>query len=273
VPRYPGEEIARGSRSSVRAWGTDAVAKVPLPTTPDAWIVFEARYTAAVHAIGAPVPRLLGIEHVNGRAVSIFERVWGGSMWEQVATDPSTAAAAGTELAELHERLLNLIPPPTLPRQLDRIACKVRRAASLVAAELGEALEALPSDVTEYRLCHGDLHPANVIVTSDGPVVIDWFDASRGDSLLDIARTLVLLGDIGTETYCPPHQPGATVTVLRELHEAYRARILRTTELSVAELDRRRMFALAARLAEGLERDDLLRAWRSAKSAHLELDQ
>src|SRR6266540_749859 len=117
VAQYPGEEIARGSRSSVRSWGNRAVAKVPLPSTPDAWITSEAAYTAAVHAVGAPVPRVLGVEQVDGRAVSIFERIWGPSMWEQVVSSPSTAAAAGRDLAELHHRLLRLIPPPTLPRQ------------------------------------------------------------------------------------------------------------------------------------------------------------
>jgi aminoglycoside phosphotransferase (APT) family kinase protein len=265
VAGFPGEEIARGSRSSVRAWGNDAVAKVPLPSTPDAWIRSEAAYTAAVHAVGAPVPRVLGVEQVNGRAVSIFERVWGPSMWERVLAAPSTAASCGRELAELHHRLLRLIPPPTLPRQLDRMACKIRRAAAAVAAELEDALDLLPSDVQGYRLCHGDLHPANVLVSSDGPVVIDWFDAARGDPRLDVARTSVLLGAIGTETMCPVHLPGATVPMLRELYDAYRGSIHNLIGLPTLDLERRRVVALAARLSEGLERDDLLRAYRHAR--------
>jgi len=57
-----GEEIARGTRSTVFAWGRDAVVKVPHADTPDEWVEYEATYTAAVHAVGAPVPRMLGLE-------------------------------------------------------------------------------------------------------------------------------------------------------------------------------------------------------------------
>jgi aminoglycoside phosphotransferase (APT) family kinase protein len=249
----------------VRAWGPDAVAKVPLPTTPDDWIIAEAQYTAVVHAIGAPVPRLLAVERVDGRATSIYERARGPSMWERVTSSPSTAAAVGADLAALHHQLLGITPPPTLPRQLDRMACKIRRAASSVAGELAESLRLLPSD-GPYRLCHGDLHPANVLVTPGGPIVIDWFDASRGDPRLDVARTSLLLGALGTRLIRPVHLPGATLPVLEALYEAYRHGILERTGFASADIDRHRQSTLAARLAEGLERDDMLDAWRLSRS-------
>jgi aminoglycoside phosphotransferase (APT) family kinase protein len=265
VTRYPGEEIARGSRSSVRAWGADAVAKVPLPTTPDGWIIAEAHYTADVHATGAPVPRLLAIERVEGRAASIYERAHGPSMWELVTSSPSTAAAVGADLAALHDELLGISPPPTLPRQVDRMACKIRRAASSVAADVAEALALLPAEVGLYRLCHGDLHPGNVLVTPRGPVVIDWFDASRGDPTLDVARTALLLGVLGPRLIRPVHLPGATLPVLKALYEAYRRGILERTGFIAGEIDRHGPSTWAARLAEGLERDDLIEAWRRSR--------
>ena len=43
------------------------------------------------------------------------------------------------------------------------------------------------------RLVHLDLHPLNVIMSPRGPVVIDWANAARGDPLLDVALTYVLL--------------------------------------------------------------------------------
>ena len=42
-------------------------------------------------------------------------------------------------------------------------------------------------------LCHGDLHPSNVILTVDGPMVVDWFDTGRGDPIADIARSTLLM--------------------------------------------------------------------------------
>jgi aminoglycoside phosphotransferase (APT) family kinase protein len=240
------------------------VAKVPLPTTPDEWITAEARYTAAVHAAGAPVPRFLGFVRVDGRTASIYERSYGPSLWECAIASAAAAAAAGRELAALHHRLLHLSPPPTLPRQLDRFACKIRRAAATVASELAGSIADLPTDAGPYRLCHGDLHPANIIVTAAGPIVVDWFDASRGDGTLDIARTSLLLGAIGSDMTLPAHLPGATLPVLERLYSMYRDDILELEGCHPADVDRHRATVLAARLSEGLDGDDMLDAWRLA---------
>jgi Phosphotransferase enzyme family len=44
------------------------------------------------------------------------------------------------------------------------------------------------------RLVHLDLHPLNVLISRHGPVVIDWSNAARGHSAVDVALTWVLLG-------------------------------------------------------------------------------
>src|SRR5690348_5104403 len=39
----------------------------------------------------------------------------------------------------------------------------------------------------EDGLCHADLHPGNVIMTADGPRIIDWACALRASAVFDIA--------------------------------------------------------------------------------------
>ena len=43
------------------------------------------------------------------------------------------------------------------------------------------------------RIVHLDLHPLNVMNTPDGPRVIDWANARRGDPATDVANTWSLL--------------------------------------------------------------------------------
>jgi len=42
-------------------------------------------------------------------------------------------------------------------------------------------------------LVHGDLHPENVILTADGPMVIDWRNAEEGPAEFDLAMSAVIL--------------------------------------------------------------------------------
>ena len=50
-----------------------------------------------------------------------------------------------------------------------------------------DLLHTLPDGNT---LCHFDFHPDQVILTNDGPVVIDWMTARRGNSLSDVAEDM-----------------------------------------------------------------------------------
>src|SRR5262249_45632035 len=181
-------------------------------------------------------------------AAGISEGFFGRWRGDRGPSSPSTAGAAGADLAALHYHLLSLGPPATLPRQIDRLAGKIRHAAASVDPDLANALALLPVDARSYRLCHGDLHPANVLIASAGPVVIDWFAASRGAPCLDVARTSLLLGDLGIRMIRPVHLPRATLEILEALYDAYRRGILRRTGFTAADVDRHRPPTLAARL-------------------------
>jgi aminoglycoside phosphotransferase (APT) family kinase protein len=261
MTRHLGEKIAGGTRSTVYAWGRDAVVKVPHHDTPDEWIGYEALYVAAVHAVGAPVPRMLGIEQVGGRPASVFERLHGPSMWAEVVAEPGRAAHHAGVLASLQNDLFELVPPVSIPSQRDRLASKIRTAATTVEPSTATALSWLDPPARPGRLCHGDLHPDNVILTARGPMVIDWFDASRGDPLADIARTLVLLGDGQSMRTLPRHLPGATVELVRAFLGAYREHMSARRPLDDDMIARWQAIEVAARLSEGVAREGLLDAW------------
>jgi aminoglycoside phosphotransferase (APT) family kinase protein len=259
LPRLLGDLVARGTRSAVHAYGRGGVAKVPVPSTPEGWILSEARYAEAARAAGAPAPRLLGIEQIAGRTASVWERVDGTSMWQLVVDRPDQSAALGRLLADVQNALFMIVPPVTLPRQRDRLVSKIRRAAATVDASLGRALEFLPPQVSPPRLCHGDLHPSNVILGRDGPVIVDWFDASRGDPVADVARSsLTLLSDGAT---LPPHLPGSDRATLSALTGAYLAHLREYLEIDDELLERWQAVSAVGRIAEGVSRGALLEVW------------
>lgn len=261
-----GAALAVGSRSTIHAWGPDAVAKVPLAATPEGWIEAEAAFTVAVHRAGAPVPRPLGVEVLDGRAVAMYERVRGRSMWRRVLDQPADTEALLTDLAVLHGELFALTAPVEVPRQLDRTRAKIRRAAEDVDIDLLDVLGAVPPIVAAH-LCHGDLHPGNVIVDGTTLVVIDWFDVSRGEPVADVARSLLLMAPDGHGPSGPDHLPGSTAALLERMTAAYRLGIESRVEIDDAALARWTAILAVARIAEGVEADPLRRQWEAWRHA------
>ena len=253
-----GRPMANGSRSTVYEWGNDAVAKVPVERTPDSWIRYEADFSTAVHRVGAPVPEFLGFEDHDGRLVSIYRRAVGVLMWDAVVDTPATVDEHGRRLVELQALMAGLVPPVVLPSQDDRLRSKIRLAANRVDAALVAALGEIPTPA-RVALCHGDMHPGNVILTADGPMVVDWFDASRGDPVGDVARTAILLAaDSGA-----PQPAGARHELLARLQKVYVAVAGETFGFDPDLLARWRAVAAVARIAEGVAPEALLDVWQA----------
>lgn len=260
MTRQLGDVIARGTRSTVRAYGPDAVVKIPARATPGHWIVVEARYCVAVRAAGAPAPRLLGLETIAGRPASVWERVAGPTMWEAALAEPDRCGEYGVVLADLQLALFDLVPPVSLPRQRDRLVSKIRRSA-LTDSSLAGAAHLFPPATLPPRVCHGDLHPGNVILGEGGPMVVDWFDVSRGDPIADIARSTILMS-AGDGADAPRHLPGASRATLGALADAHLDRLRERMALPQSRLEHWRAIEAVARLAEGVAPTPLLEVWR-----------
>ena len=90
---------------------------------------------------------------------------------------------------------LSRLSGPTLLEALLSNELDAREAAELLA-DLHWRLHAVPALTTPdpaVRVLHLDLHPDNVILTPDGPVVIDWRNATEGSPALDLAMTALIL--------------------------------------------------------------------------------
>lgn len=187
-----GDLLARGRTAEVYAWGDRQILKLYLSEFPSHWVDFEAKIARIVQDAGLPTPRVGEIVQVNGRRGLVYERVEAGTMLDAIRARPMRAAQLGRALAELHAVTHNQ-PVPDLPSQREELKYSISAAQSLPddLKQLAlRALEALPDGA---QLCHGDLHPGNVLMTARGPLIIDWMTAKRGNPVADVARTYLLL--------------------------------------------------------------------------------
>ncbi|MEU6676182.1 phosphotransferase [Streptomyces sp. NPDC046925] len=78
--------------------------------------------------------------------------------------------------------------------------------AAAVLARLLHQLHAIPARFSvrpEDRILHLDLHPENVMLTPQGPVVIDWTTAAEGPPGLDWAMSALILAQVAVDPSIP----------------------------------------------------------------------
>ncbi|MFC6162909.1 phosphotransferase [Kribbella jiaozuonensis] len=70
-----------------------------------------------------------------------------------------------------------------------------------IHADLHRRLQAIPvaSGTPGLVVVHGDLHPLNVMATTDGPVVIDWRNAREGMAEFDVALTAIIFAQVALD--------------------------------------------------------------------------
>ena len=184
-----GQPIAYGRTAEIYAWHPGRVLKLFYDWFGLENIEKEARITRAVHASGLPAPAVGDIICVNNRHGLIYERVNGVSMMEVGKHKPWNAFRYGRRMAELHVKLHASTIQADLPSQRHELEKNIQQAEALPAYLRSKILAALESLPDGDRLCHGDFHPGNILMTVQGEIIIDWIHAARGNPLADVART------------------------------------------------------------------------------------
>ena len=253
-----GALIGAGRTAEVFHWGEGQVVK--LFRVEFAWrAAGEVEAAKTAHAAGAPTPAALGVVEVGERTGIVFEYVNGRSLMRTLSAKPWLLRRGARELAELHARIHGC-SAHNLPRQLDSFRSLIESAEGLSRRQRDAALNAVERLPEGDSLCHGDMHPGNVIEGEDGLVAIDWATAVRGDPLVDVSITAMImqLGELppGTPWLLRNVLPFARDLVRREYLRSYGARRYARDELCAWQLP-----LAAARLGRGVsgERTTLLR--------------
>lgn len=151
----------------------------------------EFQAARLAHALGLPVPRAVAILEREGRTDILFECLHGGTMLDACRRRPLATLTGLGRLARL-QHAINACEGACLPDQHEALRLQVE-GARVPGAVRRAALAALSRLLEGLRLCHGDLHPENVICAPDGPRVLDWQKATIGNPTGHVARTALLL--------------------------------------------------------------------------------
>lgn len=126
-------------------------------------LAHEAELMAYLHRAGYPVPEIFEVR-ADGTDI-VMERIEGPSMLDLLGRQPWRMPSLASLLARLHWDLETIRAPDSLP----------------------------PWPGGGDSVLHLDFHPMNVMMSPQGPVVIDWAAARRGRPETDVAMTWVIM--------------------------------------------------------------------------------
>lgn len=242
--------LAQGATADILEWEPGTILKWFREWMPAHTAAHEAEVSRIVQQSGLPVPAVGDLVTYQGRSGLVYQRVEGPTMLRVLSSKPWRALGLAAQLAELHARVHG-VTAPQLASVRERFRYKLDEARSLMSGavydQAAAALAALPDG---EALCHGDFHPDNILLTPDGPVIIDWPDATRGDPASDVARTSLLLSMGEVPRDVPVVMRWMIEAVRRGFHAAYLRRYQQLRPTPPERIQAWMFPIVAARLSE-----------------------
>jgi aminoglycoside phosphotransferase (APT) family kinase protein len=154
----PGPLIGSGRAADVYALGNGQVLRRYKTAHSCAG---EAELMSYLREAGYPVPEVFAVDGPD----LVMQRLDGRDMLADLASRPWRVAAHARTLARLHDQLHQIAAPAGLARPVG------------------------PGG----RVLHLDLHPGNVMLTAEGPFVIDWTNGCAGEAGADVAMAYLIM--------------------------------------------------------------------------------
>lgn len=192
-----GKPIATGNTAAIYLQ-ENKVIKIFRDHLPASAPMYEANKQQLAYDSGLRVPEVLEVTMIEGKHALVMEYVKGKTLGQLVMEDREQAEhymglSVDTQ-TEIHNKKIDSLEPmkEKLARQIQSVGCLDDEMKAALLEKLG-------SMTFESRLCHGDFHLYNLILTDDGIAIIDWVDASAGDIRADVYRSYLLYSQVSTE--------------------------------------------------------------------------
>ncbi|PGM90595.1 phosphotransferase family protein [Bacillus cereus] len=187
-----GEPIAKGNTAKIYLY-ENKIIKLYEEYLPDTESINEAKKQKYAYSCGLPVPNVFEVTKVQNRQAIIMEYVKGDSIGNLLLNNLNEAeyyiSLCVNEQKKIHAICVNRDEIEGMRVRLER---QIKSVHNLDEKQKENILKKLDSIKFQPRLCHGDFHPFNLILSNDDVKIIDWIDASSGDIRADVFRTYLL---------------------------------------------------------------------------------
>ncbi|MBG9580848.1 aminoglycoside phosphotransferase [Bacillus thuringiensis] len=225
--------IAKGNTAEIYLYD-NKIMKLFKDYLPNTESMNEAKKQKYAYSCGLSVPNVFEVTKIQNRQAIIMEYVKGDSIGDLLLNNLNEAEyyinICVNEQKKIHAIRVNTGEMEAMEERLER---QIKSVHKLDEKQKENILNKLHSIKFDSRLCHGDFHPFNLILSEKNVSIIDWVDACSGDIRADVFRTYLL--------YAQSHI---------ELAEMYLQIYCRNTDLTRGEIFQWAPIITAARFSE-----------------------
>jgi aminoglycoside phosphotransferase (APT) family kinase protein len=194
-----GNPIAKGNTAEIYLCD-NKVVKLFKEYFPNTESLYEAQKQKYAYSCGLHVPKVFEVTEIQGRQAIIMEYVEGESVGELLLNNLSKAEHYISICVSIQQKIHAIsVSSDEIEPMEERLYRQINSIHDLDEKQKGNILKKLDSITFEPRLCHGDFHPFNLIMSNGDVKIIDWVDASSGDIRADVFRTYLLYSQNSVE--------------------------------------------------------------------------
>lgn len=160
--------------------------------------LYEANKQKFAYSCGLHVPEIFEVTTIDGKQAIIMEHIKGRTIGDILSENLEQAEYYMSISVDIQQKI-HMVAAESLEPMSEKLRRQIEVAPYLDMRHKLILLGKLETITYEKRLCHGDFHLYNLIISDNRVVIIDWVDCSSGDIRADVYRTYLLYSQISIE--------------------------------------------------------------------------
>lgn len=194
-----GTPVTKGNTAQIYHYD-NKIIKVFNDNLPKTESHYEATIQKYAHSCGLSVPEVIDVTEIDGKQAIIMEFIKGRTVGDILLSESPDQAEYYMNISiDIQQEIHSIVTDSLVPMS-EKLSRQINAAQQLDARQKSVLQKKLDVMTYEKRLCHGDFHFFNLIISDNEKVtIIDWVDASAGDPRADVYRTYLLYSQFSTE--------------------------------------------------------------------------
>jgi tRNA A-37 threonylcarbamoyl transferase component Bud32 len=194
-----GTPIAIGNTARIFLY-ENKIVKVFNDFLPNTEAAYEASKQKFAYSCGLSVPEIVDVTIIDGEQAIIMEHIQGKTIGALLSENKDRAEYY-MDLSVDIQQTIHMKKADALEPMSYKLSRQIESTPLLNKRQKHALLQKMDTMIYEKRLCHGDFHLFNLILSesNDKVTIIDWVDASAGDIRADVYRTYLLYEQFSVE--------------------------------------------------------------------------